>query len=271
MYTKTRLSVWLADKNKNYVEGVAIYKELAVNPERIRFFSTPVPGKMHENMLHSDLRRYARLNNITPRKASVVQKKVAKEKAVFEKIIKKQGKFLAAKPLAEPGKHPETARVRVLNNPKVNYDELPQNLQRVYDQFEGLYRDYEDKRARLIDLPKEASHNPQRKQLAGEIVALKKTIMANWQEIDSWWENRKESKKPVVVKPSGKMSKAEIERLADPEVKALSKRMRIEANLKYLARNHGSAVAKTKKQMEERKQELEQWGVDYAETLAKNS
>ncbi len=265
MNAKSRLSVWLAGKNKNYVEGVAIYKELAVNPERIRFFSTPVPGKMHENMLHSDLRRYARLNNIIPRKASEVQKKVAKERAAFEYMVKKQ------KQQPEPGKVPESARVRVLKNPRVNYDELPENLQRVYDRFEGLYRDYEDKRAQLIDLPKEAVHNPQRKQLAGEIVALKKTITANWHEIDSWWENRKESKKPEVVKPSGKMSRAEIERLADPEVKALSKRMRIEANLKYLSRNHSSAVAKTKKQVEERKQELDQWGVDYAETLAKNS
>jgi len=47
--------------------------------------------------------------------------------------------------------------------------------------------------------------------------------------------------------------------------------MRIEANMKYLVRNHGSTVAKTMKQVEERKQELDQWGVDYAETLAKNS
>jgi hypothetical protein len=265
MRAKTRLSVWLADKNKNYVEGVAIYKELAVNPERIRFFSTPVPGKMHENMLLSDLRRYARLNNITPKKASEVQKKVAKEKAAFENSIKKQ------RQRPEPGKVLESARVQVLKNPKINYDELPENLQRVYDQFEGLYRDYEDKRARLIDLPKDAAHNPQRKQLAGEIVAIKKTIAASWEEIDSWWENRGETKKPEVVKPSGKMSKAEIECLADPEVKALSKKMRIEANLKYLVRNQGSTVAKTKKQVAERKQELDQWGVNYAETLAKNS
>jgi hypothetical protein len=265
MNAKTKLAVWLAGKKKNYREGVAIYKVLAVNPKRNNFFSTPVPGKMHENMLNTDLQRYARVNNIKPRKASEVKKKVAKEKAAFEKIIKKQ------KQLPELYEEPETVRVRILKNPKVNYDKLPENLQKVYDRFEGLYREYDDKRLRLIELPKDATHNAERKQLAQEIVALKKTITANWQEIDTWWENRGETKKPENVKPSGKMSKAEIESLADPEVKALSKKMRIEANLKYLARNHSSDVAKTMKQVEERKQELEQWGVDYAETLAKNS
>jgi len=123
----------------------------------------------------------------------------------------------------------------------------------------------------MIELPKDASHNAERKQLAQEIVALKKTITASWEEIDSWWENRGETNKTEIVKPSGKMTKAEIETISDPEVKALSKRMRIEANMKYLVRNHGSTVAKTMKQVEERKQELDQWGVDYAETLAKNS
>ena len=69
MNAKTRLAVWLADKKKNYREGIAIYKELAVNPKRNNFFSTPVPGKMHENMLNTDLQRYARIHNITPKKS----------------------------------------------------------------------------------------------------------------------------------------------------------------------------------------------------------
>jgi len=265
MSAKTRLAVWLAGKKKNYREGVAVYKELAVNPERNGFFSTPVPGKMHENMLNSDLQRYARIHNITPKKASVIQKKEVQEKAAFEKIIKKQ------KQQPKPDKVLETARVQILKNPKVNYDELPENLQRVYDRFEGLYRTYDDSRARLIDLPKDVSHNPERKMLAKEIVALKKNIMSNWNEIDTWWEKRGETQKLEYVKPSGKMTKAEIEGLADPEVKALSKKMRIEANLKYLARNHKSLRDSVQQRVLERKQELDQWGVDYAETLAKNS
>ena len=58
---------------------------------------------------------------------------------------------------------------------------------------------------------------------------------------------------------------------ADPEVKALSKRMRIEANLKYLTRNHQSTNEKTIDQVEARKKELDKWGVDYAEAPGKNS
>jgi hypothetical protein len=265
MKAKTRLAIWLAGKNKNYQEGVAIYKELAVNPKRNNFFSTPVPGKMHENMLNTDLQRYARIHNITPQKASAVQKKELKQKAAFEKITKKQ------KQQPQPDKVMELARVQILKNPKVNYKDLPENLQKVYDQFKGLYKDYDDKRAQMIDLPKDAARNAERKQLAQEIVALKKTIMGSWDEIDTWWKNRGETKKLENVKPSGSMTKAEIETIADPEVRALSKKMRIEANMKYLARNQGTTVAKTMKQVEERKQELEQWKVDYAEKLAKNS
>jgi len=171
MNAKTRLAVWLAGKKKNYREGVAIYKELAVNPDRNNFFSTPIPGKMHENMLNSDLRRYARIRNISPIKASEVKKRVRIEKAAFERITKKQkqkqqplpelkpelkpdqeqvpkqekepeqGKVRdpeleqapgpAQKKATEPeqnqeprpDKAMETARVRILRNPKVYYDE----------------------------------------------------------------------------------------------------------------------------------------------------
>jgi len=237
---------------------VAIYKELAVNPDRINFFSTPVPGKMHENMLNSDLRRYARIRNISPKKASEVKKRERIEKAAFERITKKQKQKQQPVPEPKPELKPdqeqipkqekvrepeqeqerapepeqkqepqpdtvmETTRVRILKNSKVNYDELPVNLQKVYDRFEGLYREYDDKRLRMIELPKDAARNPERKQLAGEIVALKKNITASWEEIDSWWENRGETKKPEIVKPSGKMTKAEIETISDPEVKALN-------------------------------------------------
>ena len=262
MSAKTRLAVWMGSKKRDYLNGVSIYKDLGVNPERNEFYSTPIPGPVHENILLSDLSRYARVHNIRPVNPKQVIKARAKQEEAFKEITKKQKPRFDAKA--------EFTRVEVLKNPKVNYDELPDNLKAVYDQFKELYSNYDNCRARLTELPKEATGNPERKKLAVEIVALKKTITANWNQIDSWWNNRdKASRQPV--KPSGKMTLAEIESVVDPEIKALSKRMRIEANLKFLTRNRQSTNAKTIGKLEARRKELKTWGVSYAETPGKNT
>ncbi len=262
MNAKTRLAVWIGSKKRDYLSGVSIYKDLGVNPKRNEFYSTPIPGPVHENILLSDLCRYARVHNIRPVNPKQVIKVRAKQEKAFKIITQKQKPQVDTKI--------EFTRVQVIKNPKVNYDELPDNLKVVYDQFKELYSNYDNCRARLAELPKETTGNPERKKLAGEIVALKKTITANWNLIDSWWNNRdKAPRQPV--KPSGKLNLAEIESLVDPEIKALSKKMRIEANLKFLTRNQQSINAKTIGKLEDRKKELKTWRISYAETPGKNT
>lgn len=269
MKAKTRLAIWLGSKKKDYREGLQIYKDLAVNVERIRFFDTVAPSNMHINMLRNDLYRYARVHKVKPMSPAEAAKKQEAADSAFQQLITKQ------KPKPKPTaaeKVVESRRVEIVKNDKVNYDDLPGDLKAVYDQFKGLYEQYDLKRAQMNALPETAEYNRQRKELAGDVIGLRNTIRANWDEIDKWAtgsEAQKNDEQPK--KPSGKMSKTEIEKIADPEVKALSKKMRIEANLKYIGRNQSSDNDATVKKVAERRKELDEWGVDYAELLKKNS
>lgn len=267
MNAKTKLAIWIGNKKRTYVDGLAIYKELAINPKRNQFFDTPVPGTMQENMLSKELFRYARIKGIKPTTESDANKIKAEKDSVLKKIKTKQtGK------ISKDEKITEGLRVKIFRNPEFDYRELPEELKTVYDRFEGLYKSFDGKRLEMQDLPATADKNEARKQLAEEIVALRKTIAANWIEIDTWWKNQNaEPESKVISEPSGKLTKSEIENIADAEIKTLSKKLRIEANLKYIGRNVKSEDEKTIAKLELRKKELDEWGVSYAEIVAKNS
>lgn len=272
MKAKERLAIYLATKKKDYAEGLAIFKALAVNPDRNRFYDTPVPGNHQVNMLNNDLMRYARIHGIKPKSAKQVKKEQLQNDAAFQKLVKKTKQ----KPPkdAQPDKSIESIRVRVMKNPVVNYNELPEELKVVYDEFKNLYDSYDRNRAELVDLAEVEGKNDERKALAEAIIASKKTIRENWDKIDSWWKQQNgdgtgTEDAPAVA--SGKWTKSEIERMADPDIKAKSKLLRIEANKKYIARNAGSETEKVKAKLAERKKELDEWGVDYAELVAKNT
>lgn len=267
MKAKTRLAIWIGNKKRTYADGFSLYKELAINPKSNQFFDTRAPSTMQENMLSTQLFRFARIKNVKPLNPREVKQAELENEAAFKQIIKRQNpKASVADKLAE------ATRVKIFKNPEVDYKELPDNLKAVYDLFEGLYKSYDAKRMEMNDLPVTVDKNETRKKYAQEIVALRKTISANWNEIDTWWQNRnKEPEGTVVAEPTGKLTKAEIETIADAEIKALSKKLRIEANLKYIGRNVKSERDKTKVSLAFRKQELDEWGVSYAEIVAKNS
>ena len=267
MNAKTKLAIWIGSKKKTYADGLAIYKELAINPKRNQFFDTPVPSTMLENMLTKELLRFARIKGIKATTESIVSKQIAEKDLALKKIKTKPiGKISKDEKIAEG------LRVKIFRNPEVDYRELPEELKTVYDRFEGLYKSFDGKRLEIQDLPATADKNEDRKKLAEGIVALRKTIAANWFEIDTWWKNRNvEPASTGISEPSGKLTKAEIENIADAEIKTLSKKLRIEANLKYIGRNVKSEDEKTIAKLELRKKELDEWGVSYAKIVAKNS
>lgn len=271
MNPKTRLAIWLGTKKRNYPEGFSIYKDLAVNPKRNSFLNKPVPGGVEKNMLLNDLLRYARIHNIKPKNPDEIQQEQQAGDAAFAQLVKKQ------QPKIHPQTIPDTLiekhRVEIIKNPKINYNELPDELKSVYDTFRGLYESYDLKRAELGNYPPTPDKNENRKKLATEIVDLKKQIRKNWDLIDTWWANREKEPEQTEsnIEPSGRLNKAEIEQLSDEGVKALSKKLRIEANLKYISRNQNSGSAKTIEKVAERKRELDEWDVNYAELLKKDS
>lgn len=80
--------------------------------------------------------------------------------------------------------------------------------------------------------------------------------------------NGKEEELPVITsdtKPSGKYTKAQIDKMTDLVFAAKCVMMRIEANRKYLRRRDLS----NKEEMELRKQELKEWGIDVNSLIQK--
>lgn len=254
MKATTKLAIWLGSRKKDYTEGVEIFKELGIAPEKNRFFTTPVPGTMQKNLLATELQRYARVKNIKPISEADWKKREQETEKVFRKIITPQ------KPVPVDNFH-AAYRPEILKN-KVDYNLLPENLKVVYDEFKNLYERYEVKRAEIHEVPEGAEHNAKRKVLAEEIVQLKKTIRTNWDAIDTWY-NATPVQAPQITQPSGKLTRDEIEKMEDPEIKALSKKLRIEANLRFISRNLRKTDSKTLANLKIRQTELGAWGVAY--------
>jgi regulatory protein YycI of two-component signal transduction system YycFG len=265
MTDKQKLAVWLGNKNRVYSHGVALYKALAVNPDRNKFYSDQKAGKMHENMLLNDLQRYARIHKIQPSTIKIVQKQQASSDAAFKKVITQ----------AQPT-HPdriEQLRVQIVKNEKVDYEKLPEELKEVYDQFNDLYNGYDENRELLQSLPKQPEYNEKRKESAELTISFRKKIVEGWEKIDTWWKNLNSptGDGDEITQASGKYTKAQIEAIKDEGIKALSKQKRIEANMKFIQRNHESADKNVIEKVAERKKELDQWTVDYAKVLTKNT
>ena len=272
MNSKTRLAAWLGSKHKDYREGLSVFKDLGINPDKIAFFSVSKHGTIHMNMLTNELVRYARVNQIRPANQKRLQEIEQKKKETLKEITARKKPLTSARPGLSnlEGK----VRIEILNNPKISYEQLPEELKIVYDEFKSLYQNYETKRGELMEIPESPDKSGERKILAIEVVHLKQNIRKNWDRIDSWWNSRemKETgeKQPAIAEPSGKYTKAEIEAMENPEIKALSKKMRIETNLKFIGRNPAPKDEKTRIKLETRKRELKEWGVDYAAAIQKN-
>lgn len=267
MNAKDRLAIWLGNKKRDYKEGLSIYKDLAVNPKRNSFLDTPVPGGVQINMMFNDLVRYARIHKIQPKSAEQAALELNETKSSFKNIVTQKQPVQT-----QTDQFIEKSRVHIFTNPIVDYNKLPGELKSVYDKFHELYAQYDSKRIELVELAELPDKNVERRLLAETIVELKKTIRTNWDKIDDWWKaNNGEAPKAEQPKTaSGKMSKAEIEKIEDPEIKVLSKKMRIDANLKYISRNHATDVQKVKEKLLLRTKELDEWEVDYAELLKKD-
>jgi hypothetical protein len=254
MKANTKLAIWLSSRKKDYTEGVEIFKELGIAPEKNRFFTTPVPGTMQKNLLATELQRYARVKNIKPISEADWNKLNHENQKISREIVTPQ------KPVI--GDNFNAAyRPEILKN-KVDYNLLPENLKVVYDEFKNLYEQYEIKRAEMHEVPEGAEHNGKRKVLAEEIVELKKNIRTNWDAIDDWY-NSSSVQAPQITQPSGKLTREEIEKIEDLEIKALSKKLRIEANLRFISRNQNKTDSKTLANLQTRQNELTTWGIKY--------
>lgn len=236
---KNELAYWFAE-GKPYKAGVKIFTALIGDTLRVRFFNSGA-GKMQQKMLYKELLRYARIHNIAPRKRPVVQKKTTPKQ----------------KPKQNSAKHQPTKKHIKVNRSEIHYDDLPRHLQQKYDQNSSIWSRIQLLHAKMQALPASEAHNEARKKYLNEIIDLDKARRKNWENID---------KMKIVeetIKPTGRLTLDEINTIEDKATRALAIDKRIETNLMYIRRYHGSKTPRQMAQVALRIEELKKLNVDY--------
>jgi hypothetical protein len=258
MTTLQRLAHWLATKQRDYRQGVQIFIDLNIDASKIDFFSTPKPGRIHLSILQRELENHARVNRIKPQLFVAAQVSAGKTSALpgKKKLVPGpagSGSQRPNPPAPDQGKA-AASKPRIDTNPVVKYDELPANLQVLFDQNGKLTGEIKTFHAELKACGEDPEKKDRRSELSQAIVSRQKSVRSNWEEIDGWWNSRQDK---------------------TPEEKgaqdAIARQKRIQANLNYIRRYHGTVKENQRYELEKRMNELDKWGVSYEELVRKIS
>lgn len=240
MNTTEKLALWLGNSKRDYTEGLSIFKELNIDVKKLPFFAVTEPQKIHQSLLLRHLDTYARVNGIKAKK-----NEAAAEPA---RVVGKQAGVNA--PEAETKQRIE--RPKIDTNPTVKKEELPEDLQLLFDENGQMNNEIKTYHAELKACADDDLKLERRKWLANMIVKCKTAMRENWEKIDSWWNN--------------KAGKTPEQQAAED---AIRQKNRIAANLNYIRRYYNTTKESQKAELEKRKAELDQWGVSYEELVAK--
>lgn len=227
---KNKLAAWLYGVKKDYSLGVEIFSAISSDSDQIKFFKQPKAGKVHMSILQRKLAHFARLNNVSPAPVPVSVKKTT----------------ISGQHKNEPGKVMMTNRPKVDKNPVVRYEDLPVNLQVLFDDNGRISTEMKAYHAELKQLKDrdDVQAKERRQVLAEAILSGQKIWRKNWDEIDLWW--------------SKQLEEDPLKRAGD---EALAKDRRIKANLAYIRRFIGKVKARS--EVELRMKELDKWNIDY--------
>lgn len=244
MKSNEKLANYLASGMKDYAEGISIMKELGIDSKSIDFLNVPKPTAIHENLLKKKLIDYARVNNVKP---AVFKQEVAASE-------KPSGKTIEMKKSAG---NTGNQKVRIDTNPSVRFEDLPVEYQEKFKAASELKNQQKTLHAELKtlkDLTDDASKT-RRADLSNQLVNNKTQEKTLWAEIDEWWNaNKHKSKEQQIAESAAKA--------------AIDKQNRIKANKTFIQRNYGNP--KKTDELEKRMNELKEWGVEYAEDIAKS-
>ncbi|KKU30815.1 MAG: hypothetical protein UX45_C0034G0008 [Candidatus Uhrbacteria bacterium GW2011_GWF2_46_218] len=246
MTPQEELANYLATGMKDYPAGVRIFKNLGVDQDANNFLSTPNPGKIHVNMLRNKLQHYARVYEIKAKITTAPPRPSPRGEGVRNAVSKVVG---TEKTTGGSG------RVTIDANPVVRFEELPAVFQDKYKQAGELSNQNKTLHAELKQLIDEPTKKERRGELSAQIIDNKKTVRQFWDDIDRWWAENKD--------------KAMEQRIADKAGRdAVDKLKRIKANKTYIRRTYGTG--KKADELAARMKELEGWGIDYTEDIAKS-
>lgn len=173
MKAKNEIKQWLS-KGKPYEEGLMLLDKYSKNRNLQRMLRRiKKPGK-----LEYELRKISKIS----------KEKAVKLKAEKPDKLKNKGKNNSA----------ESNFLQILHKKSINYEKLPAELQKVYNQIKLLYKERADyhSKAKLLTL-----HGADEETIGNLVVKIKETdaqIRSSWDKIDNYnpEDYKKEKSKP---------------------------------------------------------------------------
>lgn len=258
---KQQLAAWLSSSKKDYATGVKIHEALKADPNHIKFLNAKEDAT-RAGILLQDLQRYARINRIkyTMVKAKVIVNAAPKKPNTNPNSDTVTNSTQITQDLANLG---GTERFKIIKNNTVNYDDLTPELKKAWDENMERLGEFNRLSARVREIPEGAEYNSRRKELIDEIVPLHDKIREVFDFIDGSLSGKNGGDALEIKKASGKYILAQIEAIADPVLQTECKRMRIDANQKYIRTNKDATKEATLIKLAERKAELDAWEIKY--------
>lgn len=95
----------------------------------------------------------------------------------------------------EKNKENKNEKPKIVKNPVVNYKELPENLQKLYDEAGALKTEMKSLHAKMVAIKgKDINSNKARKKLVTQIAKNEEKFKENFEQIDAWWLTNKTAK-----------------------------------------------------------------------------
>jgi hypothetical protein len=210
---------WLADPNRGYPDGLALYQKYTKNKD-VDFFRAagdPQPKSMHFRMLVQKLQNVTRI---------LAENPTLIPKPDPYKVDSRTVAPITNRPLKVEREQRQIQKpVRIVDNPLVEITALPAALQQKYLQNKELYKEIAGTHAAM----KEAENDEQRKGFYSELQRLEAQHASNWQEIDAWWKENQE----------GSIPKTKTAIVKDPIQDAVERVKRVAVIQSYLRRYKG--------------------------------
>lgn len=237
------LSFYLYTEGKDYPLGCRLFAALKLDPGKHAFFDPQKEEPLRSKMLWRMLSNYARIHNIRPMRPP-----------------DESSKLPSSTPPGEEGF--SMGKTRVYKHPRIQYDLLSDELKDCFDENAALYNQLRSLHTQLKSLAADAERMQQRKTLATGILELSAKISRNWERIDAFLDAAKQVEEESPSAAEKDVAGSELLQLSE-----LDKDRRIKANLNYIRRYYHNT--NKNKEVLQRMQQLQAWGVDYEGLIAR--
>jgi|WetSurMetagenome_2_1015567.scaffolds.fasta_scaffold300760_1 hypothetical protein len=177
------LRKWLSDPERNYTDGIEIYKTVKKTPKFDVFFSqikTCSQGDLHFNLLERELTRIARIDSQI--RNTEIQK--APPTIGVKPIVKKLD---SSQTVSEN----KTERPKFYNDKMYNFNELPKNLQTLFKENQNITKEITATHANMKAYDSDKKYDADRAECLRSIKRLEKKRNKNWETIDTWWNGER--------------------------------------------------------------------------------